>query len=137
MTAQHLKFAGGEWGGWTSYIVEYAPEGRRGFIGSWQQVSVGSGFLLGSLSAALLSSTLSPDAFMSWGWIRSCSAFSGRSKRRAPQLDPFARRVHVLGVDPFLLGILGAGQHVRIGAAAPLARVVFTTPLRNRQQTFI
>ena len=39
--------AGGEWGGSTSYIVEYAPEGRRGFIGSWQQVSVGSGFLLG------------------------------------------------------------------------------------------
>jgi len=33
--------AGGEWGGSTSYIVEYAPEGRRGFIGSWQQVSVG------------------------------------------------------------------------------------------------
>src|SRR5215831_15386681 len=60
--------AGGEWGGSTSYIVEYAPEGRRGFIGSWQQVSVGSGFLLGSLSAALLSSTLSHDAFISWGW---------------------------------------------------------------------
>jgi len=60
--------AGGEWGGSTSYIVEYAPEGRRGFIGSWQQVSVGSGFLLGSLSAALLSSMLSPEAFISWGW---------------------------------------------------------------------
>src|SRR5262249_15853614 len=60
--------AGGEWGGSTSYIVEYAQEGRRGFIGSWQQVSVGSGFLLGSLSAALLSSTLSPEAFISWGW---------------------------------------------------------------------
>ena len=58
--------AGGEWGGSTSYIVEYAQEGRRGFIGSWQQV--GSGFLLGSLSAALLSSSLSPDAFISWGW---------------------------------------------------------------------
>src|SRR3984893_7260867 len=60
--------AGGEWGGSTSYIVEYAPEGRRGFTGSWQQVSVGSGFLLGSLSAALLSSALSPEAFISWGW---------------------------------------------------------------------
>ena len=60
--------AGGEWGGSTSYIVEYAPDGRRGFIGSWQQVSVGSGFLLGSLSAALLSSTLSPAAFLAWGW---------------------------------------------------------------------
>ena len=48
--------------------MEYAQEGRRGFTGSWQQVSVGSGFLLGSLSAALLSSSLSPEAFISWGW---------------------------------------------------------------------
>lgn len=60
--------AGGEWGGSTSYIVEYAEPGRRGFIGSWQQVSVGAGFLLGSLSAALLSSTLSSAALMAWGW---------------------------------------------------------------------
>jgi MFS transporter, MHS family, proline/betaine transporter len=60
--------AGGEWGGSTAYIVEYAPEGRRGFIGSWQQVSVGGGFLLGSLSGTILSFTLSPDALTSWGW---------------------------------------------------------------------
>jgi MHS family proline/betaine transporter-like MFS transporter len=25
--------AGGEWGGSTAYIVEFAPEGRRGFLG--------------------------------------------------------------------------------------------------------
>ena len=68
--------AGGEWGGSTSYIVEYAPEGRRGFIGSWQQVSVGSGFLLGSLSAALLSSTFRlKRSFLGGGESRSCSAF--------------------------------------------------------------
>jgi MHS family proline/betaine transporter-like MFS transporter len=60
--------AGGEWGGSTAYIVEYAPEGRRGFIGSWQQVSVGSGFLLGSLSGTVLSFALSPEALTSWGW---------------------------------------------------------------------
>src|SRR5215813_395965 len=60
--------AGGEWGGSTAYIVEYAPEGRRGFIGSWQQFSVGSGFLLGSLSGTLLSFALSPEALTSWGW---------------------------------------------------------------------
>src|SRR3974390_286358 len=59
---------GGEWGGSTSYIVEFAPEGRRGFYGSWQQVSVGGGFLLGSLSAAVLSNALSHDALVSWGW---------------------------------------------------------------------
>ncbi|MBV8823628.1 MAG: MFS transporter [Hyphomicrobiales bacterium] len=60
--------AGGEWGGSTAYIVEYAPEGRRGFIGSWQQVSVGGGFLLGSLSGTVLSFALAPEALTSWGW---------------------------------------------------------------------
>jgi MHS family proline/betaine transporter-like MFS transporter len=60
--------AGGEWGGSTAYIVEYAPEGRRGFIGSWQQFSVGSGFLLGSLSGTVMSFVLSPEALTSWGW---------------------------------------------------------------------
>jgi len=60
--------AGGEWGGSTAYIVEYAPEGQRGFIGSWQQFSVGSGFLLGSLSGTVLSFALSPEALTSWGW---------------------------------------------------------------------
>jgi MFS transporter, MHS family, proline/betaine transporter len=60
--------AGGEWGGSTAYIVEYAPEGRRGFIGSWQQFSVGGGFLLGSLSGTVLSFALSPEALTSWGW---------------------------------------------------------------------
>jgi MHS family proline/betaine transporter-like MFS transporter len=60
--------AGGEWGGSTAYIVEFAPEGKRGYIGSWQQVSVGSGFLLGSLSAALLNQVMTHDALVAWGW---------------------------------------------------------------------
>jgi MHS family proline/betaine transporter-like MFS transporter len=60
--------AGGEWGGSTAYLVEYAPPGRRGFIGSWQQVSVGTGFLLGSLSAALIAQFLSPSDVAAYGW---------------------------------------------------------------------
>jgi len=60
--------AGGEWGGSTAYLVEFAPEGKRGFIGSWQQVSVGAGFLLGSLSAAILTNALSHDELVAWGW---------------------------------------------------------------------
>jgi len=36
--------AGGEWGGSTSYIVEFAPAERRGFFGSWQLVGVGAAF---------------------------------------------------------------------------------------------
>ncbi|MBV9017398.1 MAG: MFS transporter, partial [Alphaproteobacteria bacterium] len=40
---------GGEFGGSTAYIVEFAPAGRRGFLGSFQLVGVAGGFLLGSL----------------------------------------------------------------------------------------
>ena len=43
---------GGEFGGSTAYIVEFAPPGRRGFLGSFQLVGVAGGFLLGSLTAA-------------------------------------------------------------------------------------
>jgi len=65
--AQGLS-AGGEWGGATSFIVEYAPENRRGYIGSFQQVSVAAGFLLGSLTGALVTSTMAPEAVLRWGW---------------------------------------------------------------------
>jgi MHS family proline/betaine transporter-like MFS transporter len=60
--------AGGEWGGSTAYIVEFAPEGRRGFFGSWQQVGVGGGFLLGSLTAALLNNGMEKETLLDWGW---------------------------------------------------------------------
>ncbi|HTZ37865.1 MAG TPA: MFS transporter [Stellaceae bacterium] len=60
--------AGGEWGGSTAYIVEFAPPTRRGYFGSWQQVGVGGGFLLGSLTAALLNNGLDKAALLSWGW---------------------------------------------------------------------
>jgi MHS family proline/betaine transporter-like MFS transporter len=60
--------AGGEWGGSTSYIVEFAPAARRGFFGSWQLVGVGGGFLLGSLTAALLNAALPQAERLAWGW---------------------------------------------------------------------
>jgi MFS transporter, MHS family, proline/betaine transporter len=60
--------AGGEWGGSTSYIVEFAPSARRGFFGSFQLVGVGGGFLLGSLTAALLNGALSEADRLAWGW---------------------------------------------------------------------
>lgn len=60
--------AGGEWGGATAFIVEWAPKGRRGFFGSFQQASVAGGLLLGSGVAALFSTVLTPDQMESWGW---------------------------------------------------------------------
>jgi MFS transporter, MHS family, proline/betaine transporter len=60
--------AGGEWGGSTAFIVEWAPKGRRGWFGSFQQTSVVAGLLLGSGVAALLNTLLSQEQMSSWGW---------------------------------------------------------------------
>lgn len=60
--------AGGEWGGAISFIVEWAPERRRGFFGSLHLVGVVGGLLLGSGVAALLNSLLTPLEMAEWGW---------------------------------------------------------------------
>jgi len=60
--------AGGEWGGSTAFIVEWAPPGRRGLYGSLQQCSVAGGLLLGSGVAALMNALLPATAVDSWGW---------------------------------------------------------------------
>ena len=60
--------AGGEWGGSTAFIVEWADEGERGFLGSFQQCSVAGGLLLGSGVAALITTLLDPAAMEAWGW---------------------------------------------------------------------
>src|SRR5256714_12881397 len=59
---------GGEFGGSTAYIVEFAPSDRRGFFGSFQLVGVAGGFLLGSLTAALFIGSLSDADRLAWGW---------------------------------------------------------------------
>jgi len=59
---------GGEWGGAAAFLVEYAPPGKRGLIGSIHQVSVGLALIAGTLSAALLNSWLDKQAMIEWGW---------------------------------------------------------------------
>ena len=60
--------AGGEWGGSTAFIVEWAPQDKRGLYGSFQQSSLAAGLLLGSGIAALFSTLLTPEQLESWGW---------------------------------------------------------------------
>jgi metabolite-proton symporter len=68
-----LRFAqgigvGGEWGGAVLMSVEHAPEGRRGFFGSWPQMGVPAGLLVSTGVFALVQAMTSEAAFMSWGW---------------------------------------------------------------------
>jgi MHS family proline/betaine transporter-like MFS transporter len=60
--------AGGEWGGAATFLVEFAPTGRRGYIGSYQQASVGAGLLVGSGFVAFLAYLLGQEALAAWGW---------------------------------------------------------------------
>jgi MHS family shikimate/dehydroshikimate transporter-like MFS transporter len=58
---------GGEWGGAALMAVEYAPEDKRGYFGSWPQMGVPAGLLLstGIFSAV---SFLPNEQFLAWGW---------------------------------------------------------------------
>lgn len=59
---------GGEWGGAVLLSVEYAPKNRRGWFGSFPQMGLALGLLLGTGAFTLLSLVLSNDAFLAWGW---------------------------------------------------------------------
>jgi len=68
-----LRFAqgfgvGGEWGGAALMAVENAPPHRRGFYGSWPQVGVPLGLVLGTGSFLILDLTVSGESFLAWGW---------------------------------------------------------------------
>jgi metabolite-proton symporter len=58
---------GGEWGGSVTLSMEWGNPRRRGFIASWPQVGVPIGLIL-STGAVSLTSSLTGDAFESWGW---------------------------------------------------------------------
>jgi MHS family proline/betaine transporter-like MFS transporter len=60
--------AGGEFASATSFLIESAPPGRRGFYGSWQMVGQGVAVLIGALLGTVLARTLTPEQLDSWGW---------------------------------------------------------------------
>jgi MFS family permease len=59
---------GGEWGGAVLMAFEYAPPGRRGFYASFPQIGFAIGLCLSTGAITLLSSVLSNEAFLAWGW---------------------------------------------------------------------
>jgi MFS transporter, MHS family, shikimate and dehydroshikimate transport protein len=59
---------GGEWGGAALMAVEYAPENRRGYFGSWPQMGVPAGLLLATGVFFGMEALLSDEQFFAWGW---------------------------------------------------------------------
>ena len=58
---------GGEWGGAVLMAVEHSPDDKRGLNGSWPQMGVPAGLVLGTGAFAAVSA-ISGEAFVTWGW---------------------------------------------------------------------
>lgn len=59
---------GGEYGGAATFMAEYAPPRRRGFMGSFLEFGTLAGFSAGALLMLGFSLVLNDDQMGSWGW---------------------------------------------------------------------
>ncbi|MGW4590616.1 MFS transporter [Amycolatopsis thermoflava] len=59
---------GGEYGSAMTFIAEYAPDRRRGFLGSWLEFGTLTGYAFGATIATVLTAVLTEDQLLSWGW---------------------------------------------------------------------
>ena len=60
--------AGGEWGGAALLSVEHAPVNKRGMFGAYPQIGVPIGMILATFVMYVLSTSLTEEQFLSWGW---------------------------------------------------------------------
>lgn len=58
----------GEWAGSASLLVEYAPKSKRGFFGSWNQVSTAGGYVLASGVVTTVTFVFDADQMAAFGW---------------------------------------------------------------------
>lgn len=112
---------GGEFSSSVTYMVETAPEGKRGLTGSWANVGSMTGSLLGVGAATLVTTLFDAQAVQDWAW-------------RLPFLAGA-----VLGGTAILLrrnlhsSERFRAQQVQRGATSPLVEA-FTT---NRRETLL
>ena len=60
--------ASGEYGGAALVAVEFSPEKKKGLMGSLPGMGAALGGVLGTLSLLVVSSLMSQESFLSWGW---------------------------------------------------------------------
>ena len=59
---------GGQWGGAVLIAIENAPQGKRGFYGSFAQMGNPIGLLLATLFFLIFTLLLPHSQFLAWGW---------------------------------------------------------------------
>jgi MHS family proline/betaine transporter-like MFS transporter len=51
-----------------TFIAEYAPDRKRGFLGSWLEFGTFTGYILGAIIVTVAGAALTDDQLLSWGW---------------------------------------------------------------------
>jgi metabolite-proton symporter len=134
---------GGEWGGAVLMSVEHAPQGRRGFFGSFVALGLPAGIILSNLVFLLVSSIFTPAQFATWAWripflassvlvlvglfvrlgISESPVFAEvlrtRAARRMPMLDVMRNDARAV--------LLAAGSYVAISAVGYIVIVYFVS----------
>ena len=59
---------GGEYGGATTYVAEYAPDNKRGYYTSFIQITATAGLFLSILVIVLTKKSMPEADFKEWGW---------------------------------------------------------------------
>ncbi|CAI3957945.1 MFS family (AraJ) (PDB:4LDS) [Commensalibacter communis] len=59
---------GGEYSGAAIFVAEYAPDRKRGFLGSWLDFGSIAGFVVGAGVVVLISSIVGEHHMADWGW---------------------------------------------------------------------
>jgi MHS family proline/betaine transporter-like MFS transporter len=59
---------GGEYGNAMTFIAEYAPDRRRGFLGSFLEFGTFTGYLMGAIVVTVAGAVLTDDQLLAWGW---------------------------------------------------------------------
>ena len=59
---------GGQWGGAMLLVTESAPSEKRGWYGAYAQAGAAVGVILANLAFLAVSTSMSDEAFVDWGW---------------------------------------------------------------------
>ena len=59
---------GGQWGGAMLLVTESAPSEKRGWYGAYAQAGAAVGVILANLAFLAVSTSMSDEAFIDWGW---------------------------------------------------------------------
>ena len=126
---------GGEWGGAVLMAFEYAPPEQRGFYASFPQIGFALGLCLSTGAITLLSSTLSNEQFLDWGWrcaflvsivLLGVGLFIRLTLVETPEFSRIRANYHVHRL-PLLDVVRNEWRHILLGLLARMGEgAVFT-----------